>query len=154
MSFSHLLYRIAHAFPGKVPALAALMEKNSTVLMHKLNPNRTSHEINAPEIEMLADFADGNLAIAEYFAAKAGGVVVLMPDVNCSDMALLDSFMSVIGELGEFSSMFQNAWADGHITPEEFQRLKKEASDVQSRMVALLSRIERLVEPPARGRHK
>jgi len=154
MCFADLLYRIAHAYPGGVVALAARMGKNSTVLQHKLNPNKSSHEVNAPEIDMISDLAEGNLQIAQYFADKAGAVVVMLPEIDCSDMALLDSFMSVVGELGEFSAEFQKAWADGSISPKEFQRLKKEAADVQSHMVALVNRIGQLVEQPPKVRSK
>ncbi|MEZ0231883.1 MAG: phage regulatory CII family protein [Methylophilaceae bacterium] len=147
MSFPHLLYRIAHGFDGKVPGLAALMKKNETVLMHKLNPHKDSHGINAPEIEMMLDFTPaGNLQAAEFFAAKCNSMVLPLLDDKCSDMALLDSYVKVISELGEFSAEFQKAIADGRITKAEFKRLKKESSDVQMRMASLIDRISHMVE--------
>jgi hypothetical protein len=148
MSFQDFVYRQAHQYPGKVPALAARMGKNTTVLQHKLNPNNTTHGINADEIEEVLDFTDGNMAAAEYFATKVGAVVVRLTEAPLSDMELLDEFMSALKELGEFSSVFQNSFADGRITPDEFKKIKKEALDVQRQLATCLQRIEALVEKP------
>lgn len=148
MSFPDLLYRIAHQYPGAVPALAVRMGKNHTVLQHKLNPNCSTHGINADEIEQLVDFSGCNLSVAEYFAGKAGAVVVKLADLPAvSDMELLDEFLGVVRELGELSSEFQQAWADGRISMTEFGRIKKEANDLQVQVMVLLQRIESLVEP-------
>jgi hypothetical protein len=148
MSFQDFLYRHAHRYPGKVPAIAARMKKNPTVLQHKLNPNNTTHGINADEIEEMLDFTDGNMAAAEHFAAKVGAVVVRLTGTPMSDMELLDEFLSAVRELGEFSSVFQNSFADGRITPEEFKKIKKEAQDVQRQLATCVQRIESLVEKP------
>jgi hypothetical protein len=148
MSFPDLLYRIAHQYPGAVPALAARMGKNQTVLQHKLNPNCSTHGINADEIEHLVDFSGSNLEVAEYFAGKVGAVVVKLADLpTVGDMELLDEFLGVLRELGELSAEFQHSWADGRITPQEFTRIRKEANDVQAQIITLLARIESLVEP-------
>ena len=149
MSFPDLLYRIAHQYPGAVPALAVRMGKNQTVLQHKLNPNCSTHGINADEIEQLVDFTGSNMAVAEYFAGKIGAVVVRVSDAHAAvgDIELLDEFLSLVHELGELSGEFQRSWADGRITQKEFTRIRKEANDVQGQIISLMSRIESLVEP-------
>ena len=153
MSFPDLLYRIAHQYPGAVPALAVRMGKNQTVLQHKLNPNCSTHGINADEIEQLVDFTGSNMAVAEYFAGKIGAVVVRVSDVYAAvgDMELLDEFLSLVHELGELSAEFQKSWSDGRITQKEFTRIRKEANDVQGQIISLMSRIESLVEPESKS---
>lgn len=148
MSFPDFLYRIAHGAPGAVPALAARMKKNVTVLQHKLNPNCSTHGVMAEEAEQILDFSNKNFEAAEYFAAKANAVVIPLIVCDGSDMELLDGFMDVVKELGEFSAEFQRDWADGRITEKEFKRLKDEATEVQARMISLMARIERLIEKP------
>lgn len=146
MSFPDLLYRIAHDSPGAVPALAARMAKNPTVLQNKLNPHCRTHGVMADEAEQIIDFSGCNLMVAEYFAGKAGAVVVPLTAFDGSDMALLDGFMTVLADLGNFSTEFQRDWADGRIDKEEFARLRQQAQTVQSHLYALLDRIGQLVE--------
>ena len=148
MSFPDYLYRIAHDYPGAVPALAARMGKNPTVLMHKLNPNNITHGVMANEAEQIIDLTDSNLSAAEYFASKTNAVVVQLPDCNGSDEELLDAFMDVVKELGVLSAEFQRDWADGRITPVEFRRLSKEAARLQARVLGFMARVEMLVEQP------
>jgi hypothetical protein len=46
--------------------------------------------------------------------------------------------------MGEMSFEFQKSWADGEITKREFQCIKSEVSDVQSKLLAWLAAIERV----------
>lgn len=149
MSFPDLIYNIAHDYPGKVPALAARMGKNKTVLQHKLDPDYPSHAINADEIERIIDLTHTNRQAAEFFAGKADCVVIAMLACAGSDMELLDSFMQVVAQLGEFSAEFQRDWADGRIDAREFARLTKESDDVIARLLELRNRIGQMVEEPS-----
>lgn len=148
MSLPDLFYRIAHDAPGAVPALAARMNKNPTVLMHKLNPNNNTHGLTINEAEHILDLTDNNLSAAEYFAAKAGALVVKIVECRGSDVEMLDAFMDVVKELGTFSAEFQRDFADGHITPAEFRRLTKEAVRVQSKLLSFMGRVEQIVDHP------
>lgn len=145
MSFPDFVFRVAHGYPGKVPALAARMAKNVTTLQNKLNPNYPSHGINADEIEQILDLSDSNKAAAEFFAAKVGCVVFQPSEQQCSDIELLDAFMQVLQELGEFSAEFKQDFSDGNISQEEFDRIVKESDDVIARLLELRSRIGQLV---------
>lgn len=147
MTFAHVLYRLAHAYPGKVPALASDMAKGEKVMGNKLNPNCTTHDLGAKhELEMLLDFTNGNLDAAEYFAAKANAVVMKLPDLpEMSDMALLDSFMQIMKELGEVSAAFQLAYADGNINKREFECIAAEIEDVFTRLFEFKAGVERVM---------
>lgn len=147
MSFPDLLYRIAHSYVGKVPALAARMGKNPTVLMHKLNPNKGSHGLNADEAELMIDFAEANEDVARYFADKANMLLIPKIMVDGSDMQMLDGFMDVVRELGEFSTTFQKDYADGRISADDYRDICKEGNDVIVKMASFLDRIGQMVEP-------
>lgn len=149
-SFPDLLYLIAHNAPGGVSALASRMDKNATVLQHKLNPNNTTHFINAPEIETMLDFLNANDQAAHFFAEKCNKLLIDKMVIDGSDMQLLDGFMEVVRELGEFSSEFQKAFADGHIDSKEFKRIAKEGNDVMAKMAGLMDRIHQLVDEQPR----
>lgn len=160
MSIRDLAHRIAMRYPGGIAALAVRMKPPQAgeslaahyiqVLRNKLNPNSTTHHLYIEELESQVDLADANLEVAEYFAQKANAVVISLPAMSCdgSDMELLDGFLAIVRELGEFSAEFQKSWADGRITADEFARLSSEARDIQARVVAQLSRIESVVEWP------
>lgn len=146
MTIQHLAYRLAHGFNGGVVALAVMMGKGDKVLASKLNPNIDTHHLNITELDMLADFTGGNLALAEYFAQKAHAVVVVLPSVSDeSDMGLLDGYMAIMTEMGELAGRFQSAYSDGDITQKEFEQIEKEVSDVQSKLLAFQAQIKRVV---------
>lgn len=160
MSIRDLAHRIAMKYPGGIAALAVRMKPPKPgetlaqsfiqVLRNKLNPNSTTHHLYIEEFEDQVDLADANLEVAEHFAQKANAVVISLPMLACdgSDMELLDGFLEIVRELGEFSAEFQKSWADGRITADEFARLSAEARDIQARVVAQLGRIEQVVDWP------
>jgi hypothetical protein len=149
-SFPDLLYHIAHGYPGKVPALAQRMGKVPGTLLKKLDPGTTSHGIDAEEIEMLLDFCSANGLVARHFADKADLLVIPKIIVDGSDMQLLEGFMEVVAELGEFSTKFTAAYADGNISWPEFMDLAKEGADVMSRMAGFIDRVKQLAEKDPR----
>jgi hypothetical protein len=124
------------------------MERNPTVLMHKLNPNNTTHCLTANEAEQIIDLTNSNLEAAQLFATKANAVVVQIVECHGSDVEMLDAFMDVVKELGAFSAEFQRDYADGRITPAEFRRLTKEAVRVQGSVLSFMARVEQMVELP------
>lgn len=121
-----------------------MMGKGEKVFQNKLNPNSETHYLNIDEFEMLTDFADRNLDVAEYFAQKVNAVVVKLPAGQECDMALLDVFMSVMKELGDVSSKFQQAYADGDINQFEYSDICKEIDDVVSRVLAFKEEVRRV----------
>lgn len=145
MTIKYLAYRIGHEFPGSVAGLANLMGKGDVVLRNKLNPNNESHHLNIEEFETMVDFADRNQDVAEYFAAKAGGVFMKVPNVPESDMGLLDLFMGTMKELGDVSSTFQTSYADGNYTRKEFDALSIEVDEVIAKLLEFKAGVKRVV---------
>lgn len=152
-----LAYHIAHGYPGGVRPLAMRMRPPTPddpasnygqVLTNKLNPNNATHHLLASELENMADMAGANITVADYFSRKCNAVVVQLEICNGSDVEVLDGFLAVMSEFGEFCAEFQKDWADGHLKPDEFQRLSKEARDVHVRLLSHMARIEQMVEWP------
>lgn len=145
MTIKHLAYRIAHEFAGSVAGLASLMGKGEVVLRNKLNPNSETHFLNIQEFETITDFAERNFEVAEYFASKVNAVVVQLPTLPESDMALLDLFMGAMKELGEVSAAFQKSYADGNITRKEFAEISSEIDDVLAKLLEFKAAVKRVV---------
>lgn len=147
MTYAHKIYHLAHNYPGGVVALATAMQMGEKVLQNKVNPNTETHDLGSKrQLEMFLDFTNGNQETAEYFAAKCNAVVVKLPEVaNLGDMALLDSFMAIMRELGDLSSEFQTAYADGEINKKEFEKIAIEVAAVQSKLLAFQAAIQTVV---------
>lgn len=145
MTIKHLVYRLAHEFNGGAIALAALMDRNPKVLQNKLNPNSQTHFLTIDELETIGDFTNGNLDIAQFFAEKANAVVVKLPQIPEGDMALLDLYMQIMKELGDVSSAFQKAYADGDIDHIEFNQIASEVDDVVARLLEWQAAVKRVV---------
>lgn len=121
------------------------MARGDVVLRNKLNPNSETHHLNIEEFEMMLDFANRNQDAAEYFAAKAGGVFMKVPDVPESDLGLLDLFMGTTKELGDVASAFQSAYADGNYTNKEYDALSVEVDEVIARLLKFKAGVKRVV---------
>ncbi len=146
MTIKHLAYRIANDSKLGHASLAEAMCVKAQTLTNCLNVNASTHNLNISNFELLAEFSNGNMAVAEYFAAKANAVVVPLPDMpDESDMGLLDGYMAVIKEMGELAVRFQEAYSDNNITEKEFEAIELEFADVQSKLLAFQSQIKRVV---------
>lgn len=138
-------YITAHEYPGGVPALSARMGVSRNVLQNKLNPAVEYHKLTLDEAMRLQTMT-GDHRILHAMADELGYVCVKLPISDASDMELLDSFMTVLRELGEFSSEFQQDWSDGRIDGKELARLKQQFYEMQQAGVELMRRIEDLAE--------
>jgi tRNA G10 N-methylase Trm11 len=145
LTIKHLAYRLAHEYPGGATRLADEMGKSTQVLINKLNPNSETHHLTIAELETLADFTNRNIDVAEYFAQKAGAVVVPMPEIEQGDLGLLESYMLADEERGELSKKFRKAFEDGRIDAREFAEIKTQIYAVIAKQLAWLSEIERVV---------
>lgn len=135
---------------GLVRALAEINEgranqMSAQVLNNKLNPNYAQDCLNIHQIEAVVRRLDLGYAVACYFAEKSNAVVVKLPAVAESDMALLDDFMNIAKELGETSQRFQTGFADGVITHAEYQQISKEVHDTVAALLQFEQSVQRVV---------
>ncbi|MDT7849934.1 phage regulatory CII family protein [Methylophilus sp. VKM B-3414] len=115
------------------------------VLNNKLNPNYEPDCLNLIQFEAIVRRLDLNFELAKYFAAKANAIVVSLPAVPESDMALLDDFMNIARELGETSQRFQAGFADGVITQAEYLQISKEVHDTVAALLQFEQSVARVV---------
>lgn len=150
MNVADAAYNTVHDYPGGSPSLAPRLGISAQVLTNKVSLTQHHNKLTLYEALKIQGVT-GDLRILHSMAAELGCICVPAGDVSGSgDMDLLDSFMSVVRELGELSAEFQRDWSDGRITAREFERIKSESYDVQRTLGELLLRIEQLVEQPKR----
>jgi hypothetical protein len=142
-----LLYRIAHAYKGGIPALAARMGKSPNVLNKKVDPNIDSHHTTVDDLLTILDFADGEKQFTHALCANQGGVFVSTANFDAiSDMDLLETFTKLMAANGQFSMDFNIALSDRHISKLEVARIKQDAYAISAAAAALVSRLETLVD--------
>ena len=139
------IYRVAHGYPGGIPALAARMGMNPGVLQNKVNPNCSTHKTSAEEAAVIADVTDAD-DIARAFAARRHMICVHLAQFDdISDQALLDLFLTLEKEQGNWSETIQKALADGTIYADEFAKIKKEFDEYCAAGAEVMSRLQSLV---------
>lgn len=139
-------FHTAHDFPGGVPALAQRMgDVSPNVLNKKVDPRLDTHHLRLDEAVKMQSIS-GDPRILHAMAFTLHHVAIPVPDIkDDGDMSMLDGFMDILKELGEFSTEFQKSWADGVIKPDELERIVAEANDVQGRLAMFVSRISSMV---------
>lgn len=146
MSIKDLAYRIAHGYPGGVPALAARMNTSKHVLQNKVNPNCETHRLSAEELDEMTDFANSD-ETAQYFCAKRSMVGIRLPVFDgVSDNELLDLFLALDKEKGEWAQSVSKALADGVIDPIEFERIDREFREYCGAAAEVMSRLKSMVQ--------
>lgn len=140
-------FHTAHDFNGGVHALAQRMGNVSpNVLNKKVDPHSESHHLRLDESVKIQSIT-GDYRILKAMAFTLHHVAIPLPEVGDSgDMSMLDGFMDILTELGQFAKEFQADWADGRITKDELERIKSEAADVQGRLAMFVARITEIAE--------
>ena len=113
--------------------------------MNKLNPNCVNTHFYIEELERLCALTDSHGVMAEYHAARCNMVCIRVPEFPVDgDMAILDVYMSIMKELGEVSTKFQSAYADGDISAREYEQISKEIDDVLSKLLEFKAAVKRV----------
>lgn len=146
MNLTDAAYAVAHDYPGGTESLAPRLGMSGAILRGKVNPKDSAHKLTLAEAVRMQAMT-GDHRILHAMADELGYVCVQSQIfVNVSDMDLLDSFMMVMKELGDFAAEFRNDWADGEIKPDELERLRSEFYELQQAGLELMQRIESLAE--------
>jgi len=151
-SLTAVLQKLVSSIPdGFVRALAEINEDRShhmspQILHNKLNPNYDEDYLNVKQADKIIRRLDLPLPLAKHFAGMANAVVVVLPSVPESDMALLDSFMGMTKELGEASSEFQKSYADGEIDQKEYKRIELQVDEIIAACTAFKAVVKRVVK--------
>lgn len=139
------IYRVAHGYPGGIPALAARMNTNPGVLQNKVNPNCLTHKTSAEEAAVIQDVTNSD-DIARAFAARRNMVCVHLAQFDgISDQALLDLFLALEKEKGDWAATIQKALGDGTIYTDEYAKIEKEFNEYCAAGAEVMSRLQSLV---------
>lgn len=142
-----LVYHVAHAYPGGIPALAVRMEMSANVLNKKVNPNIDTHVLTFKEFNQIVDFADVDKKLINAMCANNNGVFINTEHLdNISDMALLETYTELVCKFGEFSKDFNVALSDSRITRKEIKAMRMDYYSLQAAMETLFGRLESLVD--------
>lgn len=145
MSVIDAAYRVAHAYPGGIAALAVRMGKSQHVLQNKVNPNNETHHLNIEEAAQLADLADSD-DIAKAFAERRNMVCIRLAEFDgVSDMELLDLFLKMETRKGAWFAAVQKALSDGVVDPQEFERISAEFNEFSAAGAEVESRLKSMV---------
>ncbi|MGE0358637.1 MAG: phage regulatory CII family protein [Burkholderiales bacterium] len=129
-------------FAFGVPELAALMAMKPGVLYNKCELEEHHHKPTLQDL-LLVQVATGDKRITHAMAQLMGGVFVDLSSLKgSSDEAILDLVSEWMKEQGELFARWQEAYGDGHISPADFKRIRKEAFDVLGAVLAFVSRVE------------
>ena len=145
MNLPDAAYATAHDYPGGTVSLAPRLGMPGAMLRNKVNPNDATHHLTLSEAMRMQSLT-GDHRILHSMADQLGYVCIQLPNSGASDMALLDSFMSITKELGELASEFQQDWADGHIDAKEADRLRKEFYELQQAAAGFMAMVEALAD--------
>lgn len=129
-------YLTAHNYPGGVPALAARMAVNATVLSHKLNQNNTTHHLTARDLVTIMHMSN-NLAPLHALCMEFGHMALPIPSVSDCD-ATSDALMQMCKEFSDFLQRTTEAMADRKVTQLELRSIRKELGE----MIAAAGRLE------------
>lgn len=140
-----VIYRVAHAHPGGIPALAACMGISKHVLQNKINLHNATHHVTVEEAATIADLTNTD-DIAREFAARRNLVCIpMVPYDGVSDGQLLDLFLSMEREKGEWMGSVQKALSDGMVDPHEFERIRSEGHEFCAAVAEVMSRLQSMV---------
>lgn len=130
-----------------VPALADMLGTSPTMLYNKANPHDTSHPATLADAAMVIRETKSTL-VAQAVAHISGGAFIPLGlkrfTANEEVLALVTAWMR---EQGVFFAAFDEAIADGKVTPKEHRELTKQAHQVVTACLDLVSRLEGM------GRH-
>lgn len=136
-------YLTAHEYPGNVPALAARMEVNPTVLSHKLNPNNTTHHLTISELMTIMVMTNDHRAL-HAMCIQLGYMALPLP-TNTTNETTTEAITDTVKEFADFLQAVTKALADNKVTKLELRTVRKELSELISKggkLEAVLSAME------------
>lgn len=148
MNIDDAAHAVVHDYPGGSESLAPRLGMSAAVLRNKVNTNNTTHHLTLREAVRISALTQDD-RILRAAAAECGRVVLDLPtadDTDASDMAVLEMVAAVWSKQGDLGTAIHQAFADGVLTPNEFDGIAGAVHRAQTKLTALLRRIESMVE--------
>jgi len=140
---------------GGIAAGARAIGRSAQVLYNKFSDSMPGNELTGREERALAD-AVGGTAYVEAVCSYFGGVFFRVPEGMAGDDDVLEAYLDIIKRMGELSSDFMAARADGVVDPGEFNGLRDRAFSTMAALRHLLAELETMVMdvPSARSNQR
>jgi len=123
--------------PLTIPRIASRIGRDENYLRKACSQYDDTHPLRGDLIVALTT-ATHNYAIVDYIARQTGCAVFHLPSVSDDHHAdIMGHAATAVGDFGDVLKHVQEAIADGHVTPEEAERLVIEASELIATLVKL-----------------
>ncbi len=151
MSAVDAVYRLAHRYPGGIPALAARMRRNPDSLQNKINPNQAGAHVYIQEAEEMTAFS-GDPEIAQAMAMACGHVCIPVPPTG-GEGEFATEIAAVGKEFGDVMEATVKAIDDGRVTSRELAEYDRQFNELLAAAVRLRAQLVKLVpKPPEQAR--
>ena len=146
LSIEKVIYDTAHEHPGGAKQLAREIGIQPGTFNNKCDPRMPGHILNINEVRKLINVT-GNHELLFELARERGYVCIDIPDyTGVSDMELLNAWADWDAERGETGQAIKKSLEDTAITNDELNKIRKEMFEDFQKELALLRRLESLVE--------
>jgi len=136
------IHEAAHSYPGGVEALAARMDRKPDTLRKKVLPTNDTHDLTVKELRTIVDYVDTD-KIAIAFANERGLMCIEKPNFEgLSDQAILDLFLKLQKEQGDWAKEISKAMESGDIDWHEMEKIQKEYSEFVVAGAEIMSRLQ------------
>ena len=128
-------YRIAHQFPGGVPALAQRMGMSRNTLAHKVSLTTDTHKLalgEAVHMQEVANRFDILYAMAESLNH------VCLPAPQMSEGEINTVLASVGAEVGDVFREVQRVLGEGRVTPNERRKVAAQVAEAVQALCAVM----------------
>jgi hypothetical protein len=150
-------YKVAKAYPGGVPALAARMGKQAQTLQKKLMAHVESHGLTLDEFSSIVDLTAGARCPDALLPIRAlcwrhGGVFLQMPDPELmEDSAFLSAVIHTAREQGDVIRRVEEALAnDGKFDARELEDIEREIEEAIGAQSTLLEMVRKMARGSTR----
>lgn len=127
-------------------AIGPLVGKASGTISNEVNPDVPSHKLGLDDAVAL-QHATGDYRILEAMASSLHHVAMPLPDYAlCSDVELLIKFSEWQSRMGRTCEHIHDTLADGKITRQEAERIRRAGYRQMQAFLEFLHRLETLVE--------
>lgn len=128
-------YRVAHQFPGGVPALAQRMGMSPNTLSHKVSLTNESHKLSLSEAVYMQHVAN-RFDILYAMAESLGHVCLAAPEMGETEVT---GILAKVGaEVGDVFREVQRVLADGRVTPNERRKVAAQVAEAITALCAVM----------------
>lgn len=128
-------YRVAHQFPGGVPALAQRMGMSPNTLSHKVSLTNDSHKLSLSEAVYMQHVAN-RFDILYAMAESLGHVCMPAPEMGEAEV---NAILATVGaEVGDVFREVQRVLADGRVTPNERRKVANQVAEAITALCAVM----------------